>query len=134
MSVNVIIDMIVFYLTHKAKFHNTPNFNSDTYKFGKRNALNSNAYSRCNRNILKYKGKHTISLSKRTCDYRYFLKSAVCSHVYVSGICIGNSIRRLGLVRNTQIQLRISILIKKGAKKKTVPGAYKKSEKALSNY
>jgi hypothetical protein len=79
MSINVIVDMIVYYSTHTQIFNTTARFNKKVHLLAKE--LASGKYTKLDKYTVVHADKYHINLKTKSCNCRYFLKHAVCSHI-----------------------------------------------------
>jgi len=130
-SVNVIKQMIIYYSTHKKVFQTTPRFNVNTHNRGKK--LSFFEFKKVDRDTVLHRGKWLINKRKHTCNCRFFLKYAICSHIL--GFMYKNPKVDAEAWFGDKYNNRatdFNFNMKRGAKKKS--GRYPNSEKALSKY
>ncbi len=131
-SVDVIIQMIEYYSTHKKTFYTIPKFDKKTKSWGKHCAVFK--YKKVGRQTYSYKNKYEINTKTNSCNCSAFLKNAVCPHI------LGYIYRHPSLdeqclfgerYQNKAVDFHHKM--KRGAEKKNT-GRYKNAEKALSSY
>jgi hypothetical protein len=80
-SVNIIQYIINYYSKNKIRFALTSNFSKKTHNVGKKCAL-VDTYKKQPLGVYLCRDKYIIKIKARSCSCRYFLKEAICSHIF----------------------------------------------------